>query len=332
MQCLELLTRHNVLRSSDPDESEAVLSRNLCPHVLRLTDCARLHTVQNCATLGFSKLMFVSYGTAVQVTKAQVSDSYIVCLPQSGRSLLRVGSKPVSVPSGHGAVIAPRIPFLIDADQETSALVWRLDRYALERLAGIATGDDAASAVEFAPSLDLTRGPGAGLARALRFVAQELDAGEGVSASPLALERLEQALTFALLDTQPQDWKAARLRHGRGAAPACVRRVEEYLQASIAEGVSTESLVRVSGVSGRTLFRAFRTFRGVSPQEYLRQTRLRKVRDDLKRAQPGSTVTSVLSRWGITQFGRFAAEYKRRFGELPSQTHRAAVASYRSMG
>ena len=230
MQCLELLTRHNVLRSSDPCESEAILSRNLCPHVLRLSGSDGLHTVQNCATLGFSKLIFLSYGTAVQVTGAQVGDSYLVYLPQSGRSTLRVGAKPVSVPSGYGAIIAPKVPFLIDADRETSALVWRLDRYALERLAGIATGDDAASTVEFTPSLDLSRGPGAGLARAIRFVAQEMDAAEGVSASPLALERLEQALTFALLDTQPEDWRTARLRHGRGAAPACVRRVEEYLE------------------------------------------------------------------------------------------------------
>lgn len=332
MQCFELLSRHNVLRSSDPCESEAILSQDLCPHVLTLTDPAALHTVQNRVSLSFSKLMYVSYGTAVHVRGARIGDSYIIFLPQSGRSLVRIGSTPVSVRNGGGAVIAPEVPFVIDADRATSALIWRVERCAVERLAGIAAGDDQALIVEFTPSLDVTRGPAARLARAMQFMARELDSSEGATASPLALERLEEALTFTLLDVQSENWKASRLRRGRGAVPACVRRVEEYVEAHIAEGVSTESMIRIADVSGRSLFRAFRAFRSVSPQEYVRRMRLGKVRDDLKRSQPGSTVTSVLSRWGVTQFGRFAAEYKRCYRELPSQTHRAAVAAHRRAG
>ena len=37
---------------------------------------------------------------------------------------------------------------------------------------------------------------------------------------------------------------------------------------------------------------------------HLRHIRLQKVRVDLLHAGPDETVTSILARWGITQFGR----------------------------
>ena len=44
-------------------------------------------------------------------------------------------------------------------------------------------------------------------------------------------------------------------------------------------------------------------------------------RRELRDASPGSTtVTRVATRWGFTELGRFAGEYRAMFGELPSET------------
>ena len=42
------------------------------------------------------------------------------------------------------------------------------------------------------------------------------------------------------------------------------------------------------------------------------------------RAPLDGTVADVLTRHGIWEFGRFAARYRRQFGELPSETLRRA--------
>jgi len=52
---------------------------------------------------------------------------------------------------------------------------------------------------------------------------------------------------------------------------------------------------------------------------------LHAVRRELREATgDDSKVTDVLTRHGIWEFGRFAARYRRQFGELPSDTLRRA--------
>ena len=52
----------------------------------------------------------------------------------------------------------------------------------------------------------------------------------------------------------------------------------------------------------------------------LRAARFERARDELRRSEPEATVTDVATRWGFDHMGRFAVEYRRRFGESPSQT------------
>jgi AraC-like DNA-binding protein len=52
---------------------------------------------------------------------------------------------------------------------------------------------------------------------------------------------------------------------------------------------------------------------------------MERARRDLENAEPGdgSSVAAVAARWGFTHLGRFAFEYRRRFGVHPSQTLRS---------
>ena len=80
-------------------------------------------------------------------------------------------------------------------------------------------------------------------------------------------------------------------------------------------------LCEVAGVSERTLEYGFREEFGVTPVRYLKLVRLNGARRDLLRGSPRTArVTDVALRWGFLEAGRFAGEYQRLFGELPSQT------------
>jgi AraC family ethanolamine operon transcriptional activator len=48
--------------------------------------------------------------------------------------------------------------------------------------------------------------------------------------------------------------------------------------------------------------------------------RLATVRHKLIKAGPDTLVNDVANRWGFWHMGRFASDYRRQFGELPSET------------
>ena len=43
-------------------------------------------------------------------------------------------------------------------------------------------------------------------------------------------------------------------------------------------------------------------------------------RRDLRACSQGETITDIAKRWGFWHMGQFAADYKKQFGELPSET------------
>jgi transcriptional regulator GlxA family with amidase domain len=76
------------------------------------------------------------------------------------------------------------------------------------------------------------------------------------------------------------------------------------------------------GVSVRSLQEGFRQWRNTTPNDFLRQTRLRLVREDLLRADESTDVTAVALRHGFAHPGRFSGYYRAAFGELPHVTLR----------
>ena len=86
---------------------------------------------------------------------------------------------------------------------------------------------------------------------------------------------------------------------------------------------SIPQVCRVIGASPRKLEYCFRDVLGTTPLQYLRAVRLNGVRRDLKRnADPALGVQDIASRWGFWHMSGLSADYKRQFGELPSQTLR----------
>jgi AraC-like DNA-binding protein len=119
----------------------------------------------------------------------------------------------------------------------------------------------------------------------------------------------------------------ARQRVSRAEALA---RVTRYLDTSESRPRKLRDLCKISGVSERTLRTIFVEAFGLSPMRYLRMRKLHAVRAELAVADPGSvTVESVASRFGLTDVGRMARDYRALFGEYPRATLQRIVASGR---
>jgi TolB-like protein len=106
--------------------------------------------------------------------------------------------------------------------------------------------------------------------------------------------------------------------------PHDVKRAIEFMRRSACEPVSMVKLVRHCGVAERTLNKHFHAFLQLSPMQYLRRLRLAATREFLLAGDPAVTVTEAAKRYCFNHVGRFAYEYRLRFGESPSATLRRA--------
>jgi AraC family ethanolamine operon transcriptional activator len=61
-------------------------------------------------------------------------------------------------------------------------------------------------------------------------------------------------------------------------------------------------------------------FYGVTPKAYINALRLNAVRKLLKLSTGNERVVDAANAWGFWHMGKFAADYRKLFGENPSQT------------
>jgi transcriptional regulator GlxA family with amidase domain len=107
-----------------------------------------------------------------------------------------------------------------------------------------------------------------------------------------------------------------------------VERAEKLALAETDEPLLISAICRALAVSKRTLRKAFHEAHGLPPCRRLRMLRLSGARRALLAADCRRvTVTQIATGFGFLELGRFSVEYRKVFGESPSQTlhHRSQI-------
>jgi AraC-like DNA-binding protein len=135
-----------------------------------------------------------------------------------------------------------------------------------------------------------------------------------------AVHGLEQQLIHALIEclsAGPNDM--GTLAAGRHRE--ILARLEDLLQAKRFWRV--KEISAALGVSERTLRICCEEQLGMGPTEYARRRRMQLVHSALRSGNPdAASISAVARRYGFRGLGRFAANFRTLFGELPSATLR----------
>src|SRR5207248_3896786 len=100
-----------------------------------------------------------------------------------------------------------------------------------------------------------------------------------------------------------------------------VEQAERLALANFQTPLDVPTLCRALAVSERTLRKAFQKIRGLPPCRRLRMLRLSGTRRALLSARGRCvTVTEIATSFGFVELGRFSVEYRKIFGESPSET------------
>jgi len=151
-----------------------------------------------------------------------------------------------------------------------------------------------------------------------RTLAHVFDAARPITGQ--ALRQLQSDLVEPFLWCILSDERNPEERHAPSAA-TIVRNVENWVDGQSPQTIQIADLCRALRLSRRTLHRAFAETLGVGPAGYLTRKRLTAVRTELRRSDPAAiNVTDVATKYGFWELGRFARDYRRTFGERPSET------------
>lgn len=302
-------------RSQDIDETREHIGRMFCDHDMRLVDRrARIDTRTRQLHCGSLSIVEMTYGAKVMVQPGSLDDFYLVQIPLSGRARDVMGGREYDCRPGMATVQNPDEPLEMLWDEHCSKLVLRFDRARFERFAELQLGQLPRGGLRLAPCFELDKPEGAVFASLLRGLhASGAEGGEGLPSRMLGhWELCFMSALILMRREEPED-------DHRDASRA-VRRVRDFLEANARNAIELADLRDVAGVPLRTLHHQFRRSLGMTPMQLLRDIRLERVRGELLRGRPGTSVTAVALEWGFEHLGRFAASYRERFGETPRDT------------
>lgn len=130
----------------------------------------------------------------------------------------------------------------------------------------------------------------------------------------------------SMLLTVLRDMSGAPGAKSEATVPAYVTTLEMFIQNNLTQPLTLDDLIRIAGLSPRTVQDAFRRHRGYSPMQFLRECRLRAAYEELAHPSENTSVTSTAFKWGFNHLGRFSTYFGQRFGQSPSNILRLARA------
>jgi len=219
----------------------------------------------------------------------------------------------------HGALISPGTPGVIETSSKYGTLNINIDAQALRKHLQGLTGRSVRGPLRFDVPIDLRSPAGATVYRIA--IAFTIEVGRA-NASPLLISALRDALLTSILTCVQHNRSDCLNPRPTRLTPGYLRKAEEFMTEHLDEPITLISIAEEIGVSARALQVAFRAHRSYSPMQFLKERRLELAHQRLLEAAPGTTVAAIAMAAGMDHLGRFSLEYKKRFGESPSETLR----------
>jgi AraC-like DNA-binding protein len=313
-------------RSHDPDEAHEWLRKTYADHNVRILGSSE----EFAFSCSLTQLDGMSLGTMTHTMATEVDvfnglpDLSIVEHREGPAVQLSVGSETVSLREAECFLLPPNRPHRAAFNSigvgVTTLSLSGLQRDAAGRL------DHGTVEVDFARPVT----PAAG-----RHWSQTIQYAEGLvsnspllAAAPLARRELGWLINSTVLACFPNSTLDAETPTYAADTPQPLRRALSFIDEHASDPITLDEIATAARLSPRGLQAAFRRHLDTTPLGHLRSVRMERAHRDLQSADQGEgvSVAAVAANWGFTHLGRFAIDYRRRFGFYPSQTLRGRVA------
>jgi len=308
------------LHSHDIDETRDVASRVLHPHRLSVIGDGAFGIALHVVSLGPLNVGWLRYDTAVRIESAHPG-YYQVNIPSAGPMVAACSGEEVVAGPGLATVYNPDRPAAFTVPAPVLAL--RIGRRALTQELGHLLDRPPRRTPSLSLGLDVSTGRGARWLALVQSLAGDLADEDALIRQPMVAAPFAHSVLAGLLLAARHEYSDELFAPVPAVGQPTVRAAQAYIEANAAQPLTVTDIATATGVSVRGLQQGFQRSLDMSPMRYLRQVRLREAHRELRTADPtATTVGDVAARWGFRHQGRFAAEYRRRYGCPPAETLR----------
>jgi AraC-like DNA-binding protein len=309
-----LLDKFPLARTADPQQLRTTFAALFQDSIFDI-DADRNSSAShiNYCPLQCTGLLYGNFGAAIRASFGEMQ-FYVQGTTIHGTGEQLTNGKTTS--ANVGGVLFPHADLGLHFDAGFEYLALNIEADALARKLGAIIGASPERPIEFEVDPEFAHPAILTLRRLIAHLARKMSSDR--QEMPLvALVEIEQVLMVCFLLGNHHNYSPLLNGRLRTAAPRQVKKAEEYIEASWDQPLTVEALAAVSGASARSLFHAFKHYRGCSPMAFLRQVRLRRAWL-LLNGDPSVSVTDVAYACGFGNLGHFAKYFRSKYGEAPS--------------
>ncbi|MFC5697752.1 AraC family transcriptional regulator [Pseudomonas sp. GCM10022186] len=305
-----------VFESTDLERAREEVGRVYCPYRFHAARQRRWPASMSRLQGESVALSWFTYGADISIEPEVFEDFVLVLTTLAGRADIRSGSLEHRGRAGSTVVIArdARSSYRYSLDNVQMGVridARRVDEF-WRRLSGRSLPGGLSSCVLAAP------GQRDRWLASVEMLRQLLHPDTPESLRAMLLPRAEELLIMHLV----ADRLAALPGTAGAIAPACLRRAMAFIDEQAGQPLTLAAIAAAAHCSVRTLQRAFRQWRDIGVMRYVKEVRLQRVREALLEPEQAASITEIASRWGFVHLGQFAVDYRKAYGERPSDTRR----------
>ncbi len=321
------LTSNEIFYTEDVREAGRLVGQALSPLALRVADehlsgfAAGMHGVR----LRNVSMLYLDLHVPAAIDIPRLGDYFAVHMPMNGSALVSHRGTTFEANSICSLASSPGDSLTMRLDLDSPQLVIRIERPAMAAYLTRVIGRSLQHPLVFEPQFDLTTEAAMRWHAAIQLIHTEVFHAGSLVRRGQGIGAVEDLVMSSLLHLQPSNYYAEFTQPVRAdKRGAVVQAAIDYLDDHLAEHITMNSVADAVHMSVRAVQQGFHEQLGMTPMTYLRERRLERVHEELMDATPadGVTVTGVAERWGFHHLGSFGGEYRKRWGESPSQTLR----------
>ena len=321
------LAHHEIFYTEDVGEASRLIAKTLGPLNLTVEPheetgfAATMHGVR----LRNVSMLYLDVHVAATIDIPLLGPFYGVHMPMNGHAVVEHRGHRFEANTICSVVTSPGASLHIEFGHDSPQLIIRVEERSMAAHLTRLLGRSLSRPLVFDPEFDMATEAAMRWHAAVQLIHTEVFHEGSLVQRGRGIGAIEEFVMSSLLYLQPSNYHEEFLAPAQpDQRRAVVQNTMNYIEDHLAERITMDDVARAVHMSVRSIQQGFREELGMTPMTFVRERRLERVHEELTDAIPadGVTVTQVAEKWGFHHLGSFAVEYRKRWGEAPSETLR----------